>query len=210
MMKHFCSGYLSFFRNGAVCKRGAAPLLLSFAIAGALLLLASCENDLSKLPGNSPLKDLDNDRASEVVFVYSEEGRVKARLYTKEFVGNENAKPPYVDFLKGVKMDMYDTTLQIESTITARTARYYTQDENVIARDSVVVRNRKGEKLQTEGLIWNKKLERFYTDKFVRITKDDQISYGSGLEATQDLSYVKIKNQRGTIPVENSEFPSTE
>lgn len=185
-------------------------MLFFFALAGSLLLLPSCENDLSKLPGNNSLKDLENDRASDVVFVYSEEGKVKARLFTKEFIGNESAKPPYIDFMKGVKMDMYDDSMQVESTITARTARYYTQDENVIARDSVVVRNRKGEKLQTEELIWNKKLERFYTDKFVRITKDDQISYGSGLEATQDLSYVKIKNQRGTIPVENSEFPSSE
>lgn len=191
----------------------AHKLLFRFKPQGLLLvvcfmLLASCENDLSKLPGNMPLKELENDKATDVTFIYSEEGKVRAKLYTKEFVGNESAKPPYIDFLKSVKMDMYDSTMQIESTITARTARYYTRDENVIARDSVVVRNRKGEKLQTEELIWNKKLQRFYTDKFVRITKDDQVSYGSGLEATQDLSYVKIKSQRGTIPVNNSDFPA--
>ncbi|WP_118975497.1 LPS export ABC transporter periplasmic protein LptC [Taibaiella koreensis] len=207
-MKPSRSGYLSFSHNGALRRPGAAPFLLCCIMVVALLSLASCENDLSKLPGKNNLKDLDNDRASDVTFVYSEEGKVKAKLYTKEFIGNENARPPYIDFLKGVKMDMFDDKLQVESTITARTARYYTRDENVIARDSVVVINRKGEKLQTEELIWNKKLERFYTDKFVRITKDDQISYGSGLEATQDLTYVKIKNQRGTIPVANSDFPS--
>jgi LPS export ABC transporter protein LptC len=173
------------------------------------MLLASCENDLDKLPSTAN-KDLESDRAMDVTFIYSENGKTKARLHTNEFVGNETAKPPYIDFLKGVKMDMYDDQLQIESTITARSARYYTQEENVIARDSVVVKNKKGEKLQTEELVWNKKLERFYTDKFVRITKDNQISYGSGLEASQDLSYIKIKNQRGTIPVADSEFPSTE
>lgn len=171
------------------------------------MLLASCENDLSKLPANSSLKDLESDRANDVTFLYSENGKPRAKLHTNEFVGNETANPPYIDFLKGVKMDMYDDKMEIESTITARTARYYTKDENVIARDSVVVKNRKGEKLQTEELVWNKKLERFYTDKFVRITKDGQISYGSGLEASQDLSYIKIKNQRGTIPVANSDLP---
>lgn len=171
------------------------------------MVFSSCENDLSKLPANGTAKDLDNDRATDVTFIYSENGKTKAQLHTNEFVGSENSKPPYIDFLKGVKMDMYDDKLEIESTITARSARYYTQEENVIARDSVVVRNRKGEKLQTEELVWNKKLQRFYTDKFVRITKDDQISYGSGLEASQDLSYIKIKNQRGTIPVANSDLP---
>jgi LPS export ABC transporter protein LptC len=174
------------------------------------ILFASCENDLDKLPANTANKDLESDRAMDVTFIYSENGKTKAKLHTSEFVGNETAKPPYIDFLKGVKMDMYDDQLQIESTITARSARYYTQEENVIARDSVVVKNKKGEKLQTEELVWNKKLERFYTDKFVRITKDDQISYGTGLEASQDLTYIKIKNQRGTIPVANSDFPTAE
>lgn len=171
------------------------------------IFLVSCENDLSKLPANSAIKDLESDKATDVTFIYSEQGKTRAKLYTKEFVGNETANPPYIDFLNGVKMDMYDDKLEIESTITARTARYYTSEENVIARDSVVVKNRKGEKLQTEELVWNKKLERFYTDKFVRITKDDQISYGSGLEASQDMSYIKIKNQRGTIPVAGSDLP---
>jgi len=170
--------------------------------------LLSCQNDLSKLPGNEHLKDLESDRASDVTFIYSEKGKTKAKLYTRDFVGNEQAKPPYIDFLNGVKMDMYDDRLQVESTVTARTARYYTQAQNVIARDSVVVKNRKGDKLQTEELIWNQKLERFYTDKFVRITSGDQVSWGEGLEATQDFSWFQIKKQRGSIPVENADFPT--
>jgi len=174
------------------------------------VVCSSCENDLSKLPGNNALKDLENDRASDVTFIYSEQGKTRAKLHTKEFIGNETAKPPYIDFLKGVKMDMYNEQLLVESTITARTARYYTVPQNVIARDSVVVKNVKGDILQTEELIWNKKLQRFYTDKFVRMTINGQPSWGYGLEATEDLSYVRIKNQRGTIPVNEKDIPAAE
>jgi LPS export ABC transporter protein LptC len=174
------------------------------------MMLTGCENDLSKLPGNNSLKDLENDRASEVTFIYSEMGKTRAKLYTKEFIGAENAKPPYIDFLKGVKMDMYNDSLMVESTVTAHTARYYTDQQNVIARDSVVVKNVKGDKLQTEELIWNKKLQRFYTEKFVRMTINGQPSWGYGLEANEDLSYVRIKNQRGTIPVNEGDIPSGE
>lgn len=181
-----------------------------FFLVVCFMLLSSCENDLSKLPGNNSLKDLESDRASEVTFIYSEQGVTKAKLYTKEFVGNESSKPPYIDFLKGVKMDMYNDSMAVESTVTARTARYYTQQQNVIARDSVVVKNVKGDKLQTEELIWNKKLQRFYTDKFVRMTINGQPSWGYGLEANEDLSYVKIKNQRGIIPVSNADLPTAE
>jgi LPS export ABC transporter protein LptC len=175
-----------------------------------LCFVSACSNDLSKLPGSTDLKELEYDRAEEVTYLFSEKGKMKARLYTREFVGNDQGKPPYMDFRNGVKLEMFDDSLNIESTVTARSARYYTRDQNVIARDSVVLVNNKGEKLQTEELIWNSKLERFYSDKFVRITKGDQISYGEGLEATQDFKWSRIKKLKGSIPVDNSEFPLDE
>jgi LPS export ABC transporter protein LptC len=171
------------------------------------LLCTSCENDLSKLPQSNNLKDLEGDKATDVTFYYSEKGITKARLFSKEFIGNEKAVPPYIDLLKGVKLEMLDTNLNIETTVTARTARYYTKDENVIAKDSVRVVNAEGKQLETEELIWNKKLERFYTDKYVVMTIDGQISTGYGLEASQDFKYVRIQNQRGAIPVQNDDIP---
>lgn len=178
-----------------------------FLVVCFMLLLSSCENDLSKLPSNTP-KDLESDRATDVTFIYSEQGKTMAELHTREFIGNESAKPPYIDFLKGVKMNMFDDSMKVETVVTARSARYYTQAGNIIARDSVLVHNRKGETLQTEELIWNQKLQRFYTDKFVKMTVDGQVSWGYGLEATQDFSYVRIRNQRGNVPVNEADIPS--
>lgn len=172
------------------------------------LCATSCENDLSKLPTSTNLKDLDNDRATEVTFYYSEKGVTKARLFSKEFIGNEKAMHPYIDLQKGVKLEMLDKNLIPETTVTAKMARYYTKDENVIAKDSVRVVNTEGKKLETEELIWNKKLERFYTDKFVTMTIDGQVSTGYGLEASQDFRYVRIQNQRGAIPVHNGDIPT--
>lgn len=177
-------------------------------LALSLLTFYSCENDLAQLPGNNNLKDLDADRASEVTFIYSENGVTKAKLYTKDFTGNENAKPPYIDFNKGVKMELFNDSLKVENIITAKTARYYTKDGNVIAKDSVIARNVKGDKLETDELIWNRRLSRFYTDKNVKITANGQITTGRGLEANQDFSLVRIKNQLGSIPVNNSDLPT--
>jgi LPS export ABC transporter protein LptC len=174
------------------------------------ILLVSCQNDLRKLPPDTTLKDLESDRATDVTFIRSEKGRTKAKLHTNEFIKNDNAKPPYIDMLKGLKMELYDDSLRVESTITARSARYYPKEGNVIARDSVVVVNKEGKRLQTEELIWNQKLERIYTEKFVRITIDNQITYGDGIEANQDFTWFRIKKQRGTIPVAKEEFPTAE
>lgn len=174
------------------------------------ILLSACTNDIKKLPPDAKNKDFENDRAVDVTFIRSEKGQTKAKLHTNEFVKNDNANPPYVDMLKGLKVDFYDDSLKVESTLTARTARYYTRSGNIIVRDSVVVINRRGEKLQTEELIYNQSLERFYTEKFVRITTGDQITYGEGMEANQDFTWFRIHKQRGTIPVNNADFPSAE
>lgn len=174
------------------------------------ICLNACTNDIKKLPPDTRPKDFENDRAIDVTFIRSEKGKTKAELHTTEFVKNDNANPPYVDMLKGLKVDFFNDSLKVESTLTARTARYYTKSGNIIVRDSVVVVNRRGEKLQTEELIYNQSLERFYTEKFVRITIDNQITYGEGMEANQDFTWFRIKKQRGTIPVSNADFPGAE
>ncbi|MFT4063009.1 MAG: LPS export ABC transporter periplasmic protein LptC [Edaphocola sp.] len=187
-------------------KTGCKLALLLLCVASSLVF-PSCENDLSKLPGANTLKDFEEDRAYDVTFIFSQNGKTKAQLTTKEFVGNETAKPPFMDFLKGVQLEVYKDSLKLESTVTCRSARYYTNSDNVIGRDSVVVRTPTGEKLETEELVWNQKLKRFYTDKFVKITGRNEIIWGEGLEANQDLTYVKILKQRGSLPVNEADFP---
>jgi len=171
-----------------------------------VIFCCSCKNDLKNLPPES-MAGLESDRAENVQFIFSKNGYTKATLSGKEFIKNDNARPPYIDLKKDLRVVFYDTSLQVESTLTAAYARYYPDDGNIIVRDNVVVVNKRGEKLQTEELIWNQKIERFYTDKFVRITMGDQITYGDGLEANQDFTWFLIKHQRGTIPVNKADLP---
>lgn len=184
-------------------------LFLVVCFMAFMIALSSCKNDMSKLPPDAN-RDWENDRATDVTFIYSQKGKTKAQLKTKEFIKNDNAKPPYMDMLKHVKVDFYNDSMRVESTLTARYARYYTKSENILVRDSVVVVNERGEKLETEELIWNQKLGKFYSEKFVKITSQGQVSYGDGLEANQDFSWFRINNQRGTIPVDKGDFPTAE
>lgn len=172
-----------------------------------MLHLAACSGDLKKIPNLDELKALQNDHAEKVKFIFSKEGQIKATLESDTFVQNNQARPPYVDMKKNLRLIAYDTGLQQESVVTAAFARYYPQTGNIIARNKVVVINKDSNRLETEELIWNEKLQLFYTDKFVRITMDDQVTYGEGLEANQDFSWFRIKKQKGTIPVDKSSLP---
>ncbi|WP_158605946.1 LPS export ABC transporter periplasmic protein LptC [Taibaiella sp. KBW10] len=173
------------------------------------LYSTGCTGDTISKSNKVVTKDeLTIDRADSVTVIISKDGHTKARLRTKEFVQNEEAKPPYLDMNKGLKVEFYDDSLNIESTLTAKTARFYTANNNILVQDSVFVINNKGEKLLTEQMVWNNELQKFYTQKQVQIIRGTSVTYGTGLEANKDFSWIRIFNQRGTIPVEKDQMPA--
>lgn len=177
-------------------------------IPGILLLsVAACKNDPKEIHALMSKGEAQEDKAFDVTILYSENGKTKARLFTREFVRNEVAKPPYVDMKKKLFVEFFDDSMKVNNTLSAKYARYYEQQENVLIRDSVVVVNKKGEELNTEELVWNQKLRKFYTEKFVRITTPTQVMYGDGLEANEDFSWYEIKHPKGIVQVDKESVP---
>ena len=179
-----------------------------FWIIGSLLLLhASCKNDLKKIHQTIDRSMLNTERADSVTIIYSKEGITKAQLFAKTFNHVQDAKPPYIEMKNGIKVLFYNDSMNLQSTLLAKYGRYFEQSGNVLVRDSVVVYNIKKEQLNTEELIWNEKLQKFYTDKFVKITTPTQIIYGNGLESNQNFSDYTILKMKGIIGVNKSSLP---
>jgi LPS export ABC transporter protein LptC len=172
-----------------------------------LLCLFSCNNDPEQIKALTGKNAIQEDKATDVVFVYSEQGRVKARLFSHTFIRNENAKPPFTDMKDGLKVEFYDDSTKISSTLTAGYARYYEKQQNILIRNNIVIVNKKGEQLNTEELVWNQNIKKFYTEKFVKITTATQVLLGDGLEANEDFTWYKIKNLKGTVQVNKSDVP---
>jgi len=173
-----------------------------------LLVVSSCKNkssDINELLGKVNFTE---DKAEQVVIIFSENGKVKGRLFATEFIINEQAKPPFMDARKGLRIESYDDSTQVQSTLTAKYARYYMRQGNILIRDSIVVVNKKGERLATEELVWNEKLKKFYTEKFVRIKTPAQVIFGDGLEANQDFTQYSITNIKGMIQVNKNDVPA--
>ena len=170
-------------------------------------LLPACKNNKADIDALVSKNVMQEDKATDVTIILSKNGKVKGRLFSKEFIRNDIAKPPYTDMKNGLKLEMYDDSTQIESTLTAKYARYYEAAGNILVRDSIVVVNKKGERLSTEELVWNQKLEKFYTEKFVRITTATQVIYGDGMEANQDFTWYRITNIKGVLQVNKSDVP---
>jgi LPS export ABC transporter protein LptC len=169
--------------------------------------MCSCSSDISVVKEILNRQEVNRERAENVTIIYSKDGQTKAKLTAKTFNKMDDIKPSYVEMKDGIRVDFFDQNLAISSTLTAKRGRYFEEKGNVLVQDSVEVHNTKGEVLYTEELIWNEKLQRFYSDKFVKVVTPTQIIFGDGLEANQDFSLYQIKNVRGTIAVSKNSIP---
>lgn len=172
-----------------------------------LFTLPACNNDPEQIKALTSKNAVQEDKATDVTFIQSQHGKVKATLSAHIFIRNELAKPPYTDLKDGIKVEFYDDSNKVSSTLTAGYARYYEKQGNILIRNNVVIVNKKGEQLNTEELVWNQGVEKFYTEKFVKITTATQVLYGDGLEANKDFTWYHIKNLKGTVQVNKNEVP---
>jgi len=168
------------------------------------MLCLSCANNKDHIKQIKDYESLQEDRASDVTILYSEKALVKANLFASEFVRNENARPPYTELRKKVRVIFYDDQKKVKSTLYAKYARMYEHNKNVIIRDSIVIINQKGEQLKTEELVWNEQLRKFFTNKPVQIKTATQMIYGNGLEANEDFSYYQITQIKGIVNLTNN------
>jgi LPS export ABC transporter protein LptC len=165
--------------------------------------LASCENDLAKVEKiASNEASLPVETSRDINIIYSDSARVKAQL-SSPLLKFYKVANPYHEMPSGLKVDFYGEDLKIESTLTAKSGRKFQNQGIIEVKDSVVVINEKGERLNTERLIWNEKTRKIYTDKFVKITTPNEVIYGEGMEANQNFTNYKIFKIKGIINVKD-------
>lgn len=175
-----------------------------------LFFLAACENDLNDLPDFNK-KILNEDIAVSVEIIISEMGKSNAHIFADTLKQKELINTSYTDLIGNVKLIFLSSdSLEDKTTITGEFARLYSKENNAIIRENVIVSTEKGDSLLTEELIWNDKLKQFFTDKEVTIVMDGETSYGQGLEANEDLSWIRVYQQKGSIPFSSEEFISEE
>lgn len=173
----------------------------------ACFFLLQCKSDLKKAAEIIDPSTLNTERADEVTILYSKNGHTSAKLFTPKFNHIQNVNPSYIEMTKGLKVQFYDENMNVQSTLTAKYGKYFEQKGNVLVRDSVVIVNSKREQLDSQELVWDEKLQQFYTEKFVKITTPTQVIYGDGLISNQNFSEYKIINIKGIIGIQKGSFP---
>ena len=168
----------------------------------------ACKDNLHKTNTVVDKSAMDTEKADSVTILYSNKGKLKAKLQAKTFIHVLENTEPYVEMKDSLKMIFFGDNKEVTSTITALRGRYFEANNNVLLRDSVKIINNKNEELHTSELVWNEASKQFFTEKFVTIKTPTQIIFGDGMEANQDFSYYKILNPKGIIAIKKDKIPN--
>lgn len=175
-----------------------------FVLALFVITCAGCENDIEKISLVTGKQALPVEMSKGLQILYSDSSRVKVKINAPE-LNRFDGEKPITELPEGVHVEFYDANMKVTSTLTSKYALRKDLENVMEAKDDVVVVNEKGEKLNTELLIWDEKTAKIYSTEFVKITTPDKIIFGNGFEANQNFTNYKIFQIKGTITINQDE-----
>lgn len=168
-------------------------------------LLCACSTSMEEAEMITKRTNVNIEKGKNVTIFYSDNGLKKIQSFGHT-VTRFNTERPYLEFSDGMQLIFFSATGDTESVLTARYATAVENSKEMIARDSVVVINSKGERLNTDELVWDETNQKIYSNSFVKITTADEIIYGKGMTANQNFTDYVIKSISGTIKVKAGEL----
>lgn len=148
---------------------------------------------------------LPSHTAKDFTTTYTDSGKLQLVLTAPLMESYDKAETPYSEFRSGLKVLFHDGQPEPVASVTAKYAKYTDSKNLWELKDSVIAINENGEKLETELLFWDQKRSLIYTDRFVKITTEDQIIQGYGLESDPRLSKRRIKNLSAVIYINDEQ-----
>ncbi len=185
----------------------AIKSLIVFVLSGIVVFSYSCKNKMEDINAIKITDTFPISTGANVEIIYSDSAKIQTIIktpYLKTYAG----KNPYNEMPRGINAVFYDTNMKVKTRLTSKYAIKYEKSDVMEAKNDVVVVNEKGEKLNTEHLIWDAKKRKIYTDVFVRITTADKIFFGDGMDADDSFLKWTIRKPRGTFYIKDEELNS--
>jgi len=171
-------------------------------LAGTLL---SCKNDLDKVAAVEVPQGAPDRVTRDVEYFITDSGQVRNRLRAgriAEWAGGAGTTgTDRTEVSEGFELVFFDRLGREGSVLTARRGVMLDRERRTELYDDVVFVNTKGERLETDMLVWLQDSAKVWTDRAVRVQRGNDIIHGQGLEAAEDFSRYTIRRITGEIHV---------
>ena len=160
----------------------------------------SCKQELGQAKDIS-LEETPMQTVQNMFVVQSKNGIIQMRAEGEVMEKYERDTLSYELFPKGFSVFGYTDDGLLETKIVADNAihRLYNDGrESWEAYGNVVVTNLiKQEVLETDTLYWDQENETIYSDAYIKIEQEEQITEGVGFSSNQSMTLWEIKNTKG-------------
>lgn len=173
------------------------PLLL-------LPVFAACKNDLDRVAAMEVAEDGPYRITTNGDYLYSDSGLVRNQVRAGRILEFSGERPRTL-LENGVELTFFQADGRAGSRLTARHGEIEPGADRMSVTDEVVFLNTRGEKLETEQLIWSQDSNKVFTDRPVKITRQKDIIYGQGLDAEEDFSRYTVRRVTGTLSMDRSD-----
>jgi LPS export ABC transporter protein LptC len=174
---------------------------IGLSVAFVLLLLLSVTSCKTKEVAKPLIYEGPLQEAEDVLMHYTENDRIKAILKAKKVFEYQNGDR---EFPEGIYLEFFDKMGKLTSTLKANTAFYFKNENKWRGRGNVEVKNTdKNQQLNSEELFWMPGTKKISTQKFVTITTETDVVYGTELDAAEDMSSYTLKNPTGTSAIQD-------
>ena len=168
----------------------------------AVTVFSSCENNLTEVQTVISADQVAIEIGEEVEVIYSDSGRIQMKVIAPLLHRHLDKREPKRTFPKGLEVYFIGKDQKVESWLKGKHAIEYEKKQETVIRDSVVLFNVNGEKLETDHLVWNQKTGKIYTEQLVKMTTIDKQIWGYGFEADREFKQWSIKAVKGELKID--------
>ncbi len=173
--------------------------------AAVLFLFTHCTNNPELVRQINMIDTLPVEQRENIHLVYTDSGFKRFEMKAPVAAFYNDLQSPKLEFHKGIHVWFYDFSGSVESELSAGYAIRYPAFSRWEAMHNVIFVSKKGEKLDTDHLIWDETAEKIFSDKKVTVTTGKEIIVGEGFEADQYFNSYKIQKITGEILLEDED-----
>ncbi|ACF14252.1 protein of unknown function DUF1239 [Chloroherpeton thalassium ATCC 35110] len=146
---------------------------------------------------NAPVQETWN---AEVTF--SDSGRVKAILHIKHSAQYRRRNLDEREIDGGFRVDFYNRQGEFTTVLTAERAKIHPSND-MEAFENVVITSNDSTIVRTDYMKWSHNEQKISSNKFVTITKPNEVLRGYGFESDQNMKHYRIFRASGETTIED-------
>ncbi|MFM7310560.1 MAG: LPS export ABC transporter periplasmic protein LptC [Flavobacteriales bacterium] len=169
------------------------------------ITLQACNNEIAEIRAITDPNTMPLQTTLEATYYFSENGQPNTKLSAQKLEQFEGTEADAIIASGGFKMTIYDAGAKEKAWIDGSDGKYFENAKKLVAWNGVTLTNVKGEKMQTEELIYLEDSARIYTEKPVTITTaNGSVIRGKGMVSNDAFTKYKILQPNGDLMIKSN------